>query len=679
MQEVYEKILLDLRFEKDMGTGLTNILKNMANSSEKYNVNKFLDLSSTQWLFMENIEAIFSLVQKTSLKMPMNFDRSLMQLIGSNNPLERWNQKDQDEIYNFFNFPNNDLNLMAVSHLYTMNDFGQFGRSDLFSFINEQRQQNKLSLGGVPESYQTCFKEIYHDTYTGTTKENFNRIFTQTTEQEQLFVVPSPCKNITQGHPCNTYCQWHQALFDLTIHNQKEFLTLMKLSQPQRKLLMPSFSNSELSLTKKVFGSTRGQKEKKSRNIASMPLVLFCKDSNDQDWLGDDIGLDTKFCSDFYPTPTDQGLCLTKNLNFVDLINISEDFSQSFDVNDQKSQILIHGDRINAKATFVIATNANKDLSTKTFSRSKKFKGMTSNNEIYEKKQEEMGQVIFQAHSTKELPQILQDSNQESNTDATTLKAGHEYNIELTPHGQKATSQFKSMDIENRLCFLSEEKPPMSNLRTYSKQNCIYECKVKYAIDHCGCIPWDFPLKLSDPIMECDVFGRTCFFHAIKQFIATGQTCPRCIEDCEFMRYDKTKIMESTINYQFFNPYSNPCNPKYFCDYLLDANNTIDPLTWYEEIKNFNDDIEGNKKKEFKKQTARKFLADHIVVHVNFATSKVEMNILDARWTLMDRIAKLGGTLGLCAQITGGTFLTMIHLLVLIIKACFNCWFKHQT
>ena len=106
---------------------------------------------------------------------------------------------------------------------------------------------------------------------------------------------------------------------------------------------------------------------------------------------------------------------------------------------------------------------------------------------------------------------------------------------------------------------------------------------------------------------------------------------------------------------------------------------TLDPLTWYEEIKNFNDDIEGNKKKEFKKQTARKFLADHIVIHINFATSKVEMNILDARWTLMDRIAKLGGTLGLCAQITGGTFLTMIHLLVLIIKACFNCWFKHQT
>ena len=132
--------------------------------------------------------------------------------------------------------------------------------------------------------------------------------------------MPSPCKNIAQGHPCHTYCQWHQALFDLTIHNQKEFLTLMKLSQPQRKLLMPSFSNSELSLTKKVFGSTRGQKDKKSRNIASMPLVLFCKDSNDQDWLGDDIGLDTKFCSDFYPTPTDQGLCLTKNLNFVDLI-----------------------------------------------------------------------------------------------------------------------------------------------------------------------------------------------------------------------------------------------------------------------------------------------------------------------------------------------------------------------
>ena len=45
----------------------------------------------------------------------------------------------------------------------------------------------------------------------------------------------------------------------------------------------------------------------------------------------------------------------------------------------------------------------------------------------------------------------------------------------------------------------------------------------------------------------------------------------------------------------------------------------------------------------------------------------------------MDRIAKLGGTLGLCANITGGTILTMIHLLVLIIKVCFNCCFKHQN
>ena len=45
----------------------------------------------------------------------------------------------------------------------------------------------------------------------------------------------------------------------------------------------------------------------------------------------------------------------------------------------------------------------------------------------------------------------------------------------------------------------------------------------------------------------------------------------------------------------------------------------------------------------------------------------------------MDRIAKLGGTLGLCANITGGTILTMIHLLVLIIKVSFKCCFKYQN
>ena len=116
------------------------------------------------------------------------------------------------------------------------------------------------------------------------------------------------------------------------------------------------------------------------------------------------------------------------------------------------------------------------------------------------------------------------------------------------------------------------------------------------------------------------------------------------------------------------------------CEYLIDGNSTIEALTWYEELKDISDEMDGKPKSSIraKKIRANSFLREHIVVHIDFASSKVEMNILDARWTFMDRIAKLGGTLGLCAQITGGTLLTMIHLFVLIIKACLKYWSRHQ-
>ena len=102
----------------------------------------------------------------------------------------------------------------------------------------------------------------------------------------------------------------------------------------------------------------------------------------------------------------------------------------------------------------------------------------------------------------------------------------------------------------------------------------------------------------------------------------------------------------------------------------MDQNHTIEPLTWYEQLRDFRYEMEGKPKNNFRKVKARPLLKDHVVVHVSFTSSKVEMNVLDARYSFYDKIAKLGGTLGLCTQMTGGSFLTIIHLIVLIIKVC---------
>ena len=165
---------------------------------------------------------------------------------------------------------------------------------------------------------------------------------------------------------------------------------------------------------------------------------------------------------------------------------------------------------------------------------------------------------------------------------------------------------------------ISNEKSELSVLKNYSKQNCRYECKV---LKFCNRKMWLYSLGVSLETQKSYcffVFGRTCFFNAIKQFIASEETiCLHCKDDCEYMHYHKTQVKEKDINYHNFNPYSN-CNPDYFCQYLLDANNTIEPLTWYEEYKDFIDLANGKEKNyvfsaKNKKQKSKGLLRDHIV------------------------------------------------------------------
>ena len=144
--------------------------------------------------------------------------------------------------------PNTELTLMAISHFYTMNDFFQLGRKDLFNFSNEKRQPNELALGEIPESFKACFEQMYEE-FSGKVKESEDDLFGKTVPVASS-IIPSPCKNINKEHECKSYCDWHQTFFHWNIINKKEFLTLMKLSVPQGRLLMPSLSEAELSLTK---------------------------------------------------------------------------------------------------------------------------------------------------------------------------------------------------------------------------------------------------------------------------------------------------------------------------------------------------------------------------------------------------------------------------------------------
>ena len=36
--------------------------------------------------------------------------------------------------------------------------------------------------------------------------------------------------------------------------------------------------------------------------------------------MGDDLGMPANFCNEFFPTPSDQGICLTKNMDIKEVM-----------------------------------------------------------------------------------------------------------------------------------------------------------------------------------------------------------------------------------------------------------------------------------------------------------------------------------------------------------------------
>ena len=60
-----------------------------------------------------------------------------------------------------------------------------------------------------------------------------------------------------------------------------------------------------------------------------------------------------------------------------------------------------------------------------------------------------------------------------------------------------------------------------------------------------------------------------------------------------------------------------------------------------------------------------------IIVKLRYMSPEIEMTVLDARITLSDKIANLGGTFGIWADLTGCSLLGIINLFIILIK--FEC------
>lgn len=452
---------------------------------------------------------------------------------------------------------------------------------------------------------------------------------------------------------------------------KKTAYKLMKNALPQPGIV-GRVSQSDLDLAKLIFPGLAidaGQLGKTRINPSG--LVVYCKDRLSSEWKGRSLrGMSKRFCQDFFTTPTDVGHCVTKNIMLGEILSDDGDGKGDF----QSVFEAFRGPVVTAypgteegRTTVVIDTR-----SSRTFSR--------TSSAIDEPNTwiDELGEVRMQLHDgTRSLGQMLISPDMDKSKQPLTLESAKEYTVGIRAVGREMTSRFSEyLDQETQDCHLPSDPHDLRLFSEYSQANCFYECRVATAGERCGCVPWDYldpflPPAAAAPV--CDVFGATCFGIVLREVTKSIGACA-CKKDCVGVQYSKEILSVKDISLDDGYGYggSQSDSEKWFAsygayqtgelaEYLGDPNSSVGDPRYVTAARQIARDSPG--------ATATQRFGDVVVVHFEFVSPEYEVLVTDARVTWMEKMADLGGTLGLLTQFTGCSLLTLIQLLLLLAKA----------
>ena len=505
--------------------------------------------------------------------------------------------------------------------------------------------KNSSYLADVQENFVNCFKHVQASKKLSNTKKKV--LFDN--EDEGIFVEKSICHDKIVDLECEDYCKWHHDV--IKNMDKKQFLEIMKYSMPQRKLFLDQ-DDVEYEMAKEVFGEENTWSI--PNKVAPESPIIFCYNKGVGGYTGDDFGEHAKVCADFFPTPTDIGMALTKNFDIKKVLK-AEDAQMNLlepDSNDHNPIWKIDGTS-RSKLTLIIDTNS---LTILKQNSNKKLDG-------------DLKTIQLQIHQNKELANMILENNQDDFSEPVTLSRGYEYTYEVYPHGQISSEEFKAVGKEKRNCKLDDEVDQTGIFKIYSYKNCKYSCHVELASKQCGCRPWDFFGK--SQMGECDVFGRTCFLNAMELISMSDESlCTHCQHSCDFMKFKKIQKSRYDLGHGYSGKYfyinkttgQMIDGSKALFEFLLDKNQTIID----QGLRNVFDAFKSDGTSRFNKYFPSLNYDEMIVVHLQFM--QPEVNIISPKYTVFDMIGNFGGQFGLFEQVTGASFLGLINLLVLTIK-----------
>ena len=88
---------------------------------------------------------------------------------------------------------------------------------------------------------------------------------------------------------------------------------------------------------------------------APAPLIVYCKNRKEFGFMGDIIdGFSQRFCNNFYPAPTDVGICMTQNFDTKHVVALKSDYSEFFKNEVHTTKTFLDGGNRNEENTFII-------------------------------------------------------------------------------------------------------------------------------------------------------------------------------------------------------------------------------------------------------------------------------------------------------------------------------------
>ena len=241
---------------------------------------------------------------------------------------------------------------------------------------------------------------------------------------------------------------------------------------------------------------------------------------------------------------------------------------------------------------------------------------------------------------------------------------GKQTMIKVIPRLVETTSDFDSLERNQRHCKLSYETDGFEYLTKYSRLGCEAECAIKKAVSVCQCIPWFYPNNF-DVYPICQLFSGYCFDQVMSSDTNYWNCKQQCKTDCHETAYI---VIENVL----------PINHKKIClegssmDKQFKHNFQL-----YFAFHNYKTLVHGGLIPDLAKSYKNGSLCEEYVknylgfVNVYGPTSHVILTKRDKAVFFYDQLGTVGGTFGL---FVGMSLLSFGEIAMLILSFGYHIW-----